>query len=31
MCDIVVEKAKGRGGKVKRTSVYPEAAVLRIL
>ena len=28
MCDIVFEKAKGRGG---RTSVYVEAAVRRVL
>ena len=26
MCDIVFEKAKGRGGTVNRTSVYGEAA-----
>ena len=29
MCDIVFEKAKGRGGKVNRASVYAEAAVGR--
>ena len=27
ICDIVYEKAKGRGGTVKRTSVYGEAKV----
>ena len=26
MCDIVFEKAKGRGGTVNRTSVYGEAS-----
>ena len=31
MCDIVSEKAKGRGGKVNRTSVYAEATVRRVL
>ena len=31
MCDIVFEKTKGRGGTVNRTSVYPEAAVRRVL
>ena len=31
MCDIVFEKAKGRGGRVNRTSVYTEAAVRRVL
>ena len=31
MCDIVFEKAKGRGGAVNRTSVYAEAAVRRVL
>ena len=29
MCDIVFEKAKGRGGTVSRTSVYGEAAMQR--
>ena len=27
ICDIVFEKARGRAGKVNRTSVYGEAAV----
>ena len=27
MCDIVFEKAEGRGGTVNKTSVYAEAAV----
>ena len=31
MCDIVFDKAKGRGGTVNRTSVYAEAAVQRVL
>ena len=31
MCDIVFDKAKGRGGTVNRTSVYAEAAVHRVL
>ena len=31
MCDIVFEKAKGRGRKVNRASVYAEAAVRRVL
>ena len=31
MCDIVFEKAKGRGGTVNRTSAYGEAAVRRVL
>ena len=31
MCDIVIEKVKGRGGKEKKTSVYAEAAVRRML
>ena len=31
MCDIVFEKAKGRAGKVNRTSVYAEAAIRRVL
>ena len=31
MCDIVFEKAKGRGGTVNRTCVYGEAAVRRVL
>ena len=29
VCDIVFEKAKGRDGKINRTSVYAEAAVRR--
>ena len=31
MCDIIFEKGKGRGRKVKRASVHPEAAVQRVL
>ena len=31
MCDIVFEKAKGRGRTVNRASVYVEAAVRRVL
>ena len=31
MCDIVFEKAKGRGRTVNRASVYAEAAVRRVL
>ena len=31
MCDIVFEKAKGRGRKVNGASVYAEAAVQRVL
>ena len=31
VCDIVIEKAKGRGGKVNRTSAYEEAAVPKVL
>ena len=31
MCDIVFEKVKGRGRTVKRTSVYAEVAIGRVL
>ena len=31
MCDIVFEKAKGRGGTVNRTSVYAEEFFQRVL
>ena len=31
ICDIVFNKAKGRGGKVNKTSVYAEAVVRRIV
>ena len=31
MCDIVLEKAKGRGRTVNRTSDYAEAAVRKVL
>ena len=31
MCDIVFEKAKGRGRKVNRASVYAKAAFRRAL
>ena len=31
MCNIVFEKAKGRGWTVNRASVYAEAAVQRVL
>ena len=31
MCDIVFEKAKGRGRTVNRASVYAEAAIRRVL
>ena len=31
MCDIIFEKAKGRGGTVNRTKVYAETAVRRVL
>ena len=31
MCDIVFEKAKGRGGTVSRTIFYAEAAVPKII
>ena len=31
MCDIVFEKAKGRGWKINRASIYAEAAVRRVL
>ena len=31
MCDIIFEKAKGRGSKVNRASVYAEAAVRSVL
>ena len=31
MCDIVFEKAKGRGGTVNRMSIYGKAAVRRVL
>ena len=31
MCDIVFEKAKSRGRKINRASVYAEAAVRRVL
>ena len=31
MCDVVFEKTKVHGGTVKRTSVYAEAAVRRVL
>ena len=31
MCDIVFEKAKGRGRKVNGASIYTEAAVRRVL
>ena len=30
MCDIVFEKAKGRGRKTNRANVYAEAAVRRV-
>ena len=31
MCNIVFEKAKGRGGTVNRTNVFAEAAVRMVL
>ena len=31
MCGIIFKKAKGRGSKVNRASVYAEAAVRRVL
>ena len=31
MCDIVFEKAKGRGGTVNRMSDYAQAAIRRVL
>ena len=31
MCDIVFEKAEGRGGTVNRTSDYAEAAFRKVL
>ena len=31
MCDIIFEKAKGRGRTVDRASVYAEAAVRKLL
>ena len=31
MCDIVLQKVKGRVRKVNRTSAYAEAAVQRVL
>ena len=31
MCDVVFQKAKGRGTTVNRTSAYAEAAVRKVL